>query len=220
MTESVSPWYSKAMWNGVEIDLPYNHDLSTYGTSKEWREYHPLTDPTAALQSLKFKRVNSDGLPLFTARFKVPYNSISDIAYGFFTFDWNEPVTIEPAQDGVILEAIVHPVCSIEEVTPEGAEYPETCWFERAEAAGEELSSDKEIIHEEHPCEGTIFEYFVAVQKGDLSPIEHFSEDEDWFEGQLDLEDAEVDRAYIEHVDRLTAPDGSKWRVLRIQHED
>lgn len=227
MTENKNHWYSKAVWNGVEIDLPLVHDLETYGKAVEWREYSKLNDPTAALQSLKFRNVDEDGTAFFTAKFKVPYNSVSDIAYGFFVLAWGEPVSLEAVADGVILEATVIPVCNIVEPNvPMGEPSSTDCWFERAIEAGDPLPA--EIIldddgdgWEDHYCSGQVFEHFVAVQKGDLSPIEHtVNNDEDWFGECLEIEDAEIKEDEVDSVTRLTAPDGSEWRVLQVQHED
>ena len=223
MTENKSPWYSTAVWNGVEIDLPFNHDLETYGKALEWKDYNKLTDPTASLQSLKFKEIGDHGNPLFTARFKVPYNAISDIACGFFVLEPDETVVIEAVGDGVIIEAVLSSVCSIGKTVGTGSSKdPETYWFERAKAQGR---TDFRLI--EHLCEGTEFEYLVAVQEGDLSPIEtdsgisYTGEDiTEWFEEEINSQGDEIDNDIVEIVENVTAPDGSEWRVMGIQLAD
>lgn len=223
MMEVPNRWYSKTTWNGVEIDLPYNHDLSQYGALGKRSEYDPLWDPATALQSLRFHHLDKNGIPVFFVQFKVPFNSISELAYGLFVFTSEVPPvpeSIDLADDEsyVTLEGYVYSICNIEANVLSKSDYPHTCWFGRAEAIGDDLSSISELIREEHYCSETRYSRLIAVQKGDLSPIENDGGQERWFEGELELEDDGINEGYVaDYVLRIETSDESEWRVIVME---
>lgn len=221
--EATNRWYSKTTWNGVEIDLPYNHDLSKYSALSEMDEYDPLWDPTTALQSLNFHHFDQNGIPVFFVQFKVPFNSISELAYGLFVFTSEVPevpeaIDLADDESGVTLEGYVYSVCNIEANVLSKSGYPHTCWLGRAATLGEDLSDVSDFVRDEHYCSGTRYRRLLAVQKGNLSPIENDGGQERWFEGELELEDDGINEGYVaDYVLRIENSDESEWRVIAIE---
>jgi hypothetical protein len=232
--------FVKDFLNGVEIDRPINHELSTYaqGVNHDGSPRSPFDHAGNAIQSIKYKGLDEyDDLPVFTVRFKIGLDSVQEIAADFWRIT-NTPKIVEVWDDAIVVEADCLAACSVDtNVNPViiGAapyQYPVDCWFSKnaiLEAGSVELAEDAidEAEDNDHWCSGNIYEYAIAVVRagsdtvknsGDMS-IELFN----FEDGIFTMTDEEIRENFWDDPDLLTvvtSPDGSEWRVISNSHED
>lgn len=236
--------------NGVEIDRPITHELSTYATGVGYNG-KPISkyDHTgSAIQSIKFKGLDKyDDQPVFTVRFKVEFDSIQEVAANFWRFNSSLEI-VEILEDGIIVEVEeAQAACSVDTtVNPvmdtryshhsDIEAYPVDCALLKAAAleAGSYDAITDEVLEEiddtEHWCTGNIYEVAIAVVPEGASKATNVGElTEDLFnEEEYDVPlftatDEEVRAELWEEPDLLTfvtAPNGKKYRVISNMHED
>lgn len=238
--------FIKDVLNGVEIDRPISHELSTYlkGVGYNGAPLSKYDHAGSAIQSIKFKGMDEyNEQPNFTIRFKVEFDSIQEIAANFWRFE--SPLKIvEVLEDGIIVEVEEASAgCSVDitdnpvTYTRYGSEWPVDCAFLKAailEAGSLEKVTDEthaEIEEMEHWCTGNIYEVAVAVvpvgaetatKVGEMSG-ELFGEDGDVDTNLFSMTDEEVRGELWDEPDLLefvTAPDGQRYRVISNMHED
>lgn len=246
--------FVKDVLNGVEIDRPLNHELSTYakGFGANDQPISKYDHAGSAIQSVKYKGMDRyDDEPVFTVRFKVEFDSVQEIAANFWRF--NSPLKIvEVLDDGIIVEVEeASAACSIDTVKNPvmdtryanhpnmngiDSTWPVTCAYLKAailEAGSYEAVTDEaheKIEDREHWCSGNVYEVAIGVApEGSEKPanIGDYSADlfdEDEYEISLfTATDEEVREALWEEPELLTfvtAPDGKKYRVISVMHED
>jgi hypothetical protein len=239
--------FVKDVLNGVEIDRPITHELSTYAKAVGYNNA-PLSKydhAGSAIQSIKFKGMDRyDDQPVFTVRFKVEFDSIQEVAANFWRF--NSPLKIvEVLDDGIIVEVEeAQAACSVDTtVNPvmdtryAGHEFPVDCALIKSaalEAGGYDAISDEvheEIDDTEHWCTGNIYEVAIAVvpegaetatNVGEMAD-ELFGEDGDVAKNLFSMTDEEVREELWDEPELLefvTAPDGTRYRVISNMHED
>jgi hypothetical protein len=239
--------FVKDVLNGVEIDRPINHDLSTYlkGVGYNGQPMSKYDHAGTAIQSVKFKGMDEyDEQPNFTVRFKVEFDSVQEIAGDFWRFESAAKI-VEILEDGIIVEVEeAIPACSVDRTqnvvmndTHAGYEYPVDCAFLKQaalDAGGFDKISDAthaEIEDMEHWCTGNIYEVAVAVvpvgadtatNVGEMA-AELFGEDGDVDTKLFSMTDEEV-RAELwdapDILETITASDGKQYRVISNMHED
>ena len=237
--------FVKDVLNGVEIDRPINHELSTYlkGVGYKGAPMSKYDHAGTAIQSVKFKGMDEyDEQPNFTVRFKVEFDSIQEIAGDFWRFNSVAKI-VEILEDGIIVEVEeATPACSVDRAvnvvmnnTHSGYEYPVDCAYlkQAALAAGgfDKISdaTHAEIEDMEHWCSGNIYEVAVAVVPEGSETATNFGE----MAGELFGEDGDVDTNLFSMTDEevrkelwedpeiletITAPDGKKYRVISNMH--
>lgn len=239
--------FVKDVLNGVAIDRPITHELSTYAKGVGYNNA-PLSKydhAGSAIQSIKFKGMDRyDDQPVFTVRFKVEFDSIQEVAANFWRF--NSPLKIvEVLDDGIIVEVEeAQAACSVDRAanvvmnnTHAGYEYPVDCALLKnaaLDAGGFDKISDTthaEIEDMEHWCSGNIYEVAVAVVPVGADTATNVGE----MAGELFGEDGDVDTKLFSMTDEevreelwdepellefVTAPDDTKYRVISNMHED
>lgn len=239
--------FVKDVLNGVEIDRPITHELSTYlkGIGYDGSPMSKYDHAGATIQSVKFKGMDEyDEKPNFTVRFKVEFDSIQEIAANFWRFVSPAKI-VEILDDGIIVEVEeAIPACSVDLTqnlvmnnSYAGHEYPVDCALIKQaalDAGGFDKISDAthaEIEDMEHWCCGNIYEVAVAVvpvgaetatNVGEMAP-ELFGEDSDMDTSVFSMTDEEARKELWDDPDILefvTAPNGQKYRVISISHED
>lgn len=160
--------FVKDILNGVEIDRPVSHELSTYlkGVGYNGAPISKYDHAGSAIQSIKFKGLDKyDDQPVFTVRFKVEFDSIQEVAANFWRFNSSLKIA-EVLDDGIIVEVEEASAgCSVDLIenivmdnSYAGHEYPVDCAFIKQaalDAGGFEKISDAthlEIEDMEHWC--------------------------------------------------------------------
>lgn len=242
--------FVKDVLNGVEIDRPATHELSTYATGIGYNG-EPISKHDhagAAIQSIKYKGLDRYGnQPVFTVRFKIEFDSIQEIAANFWRFDSLLKI-VEVLDDGIIVEVeeaqaacsidtTVNPVMNDRYASHPGIEaYPIDCALLKAavlEAGSYDAITDEaheEMDDTEHWCTGNIYEVAIAVVPEGASKATNvgeltedlFSEDE--FDGSLFMKTDEEVREVLwdepELLTFVTGPNGNRYRVISNMHED
>lgn len=222
--------FVKDVLNGVEIDRPVNHELSTYvqGVMHDGTPMSPYDHAGNAIRSIKYRGLDEYGeSPVFTVQFKVEFDSIQEIAANMWRLDSPAKI-VEVLNDGIIVEADCIAACSVDIYTNpvKSARYdiPEDCWFEKQVILGNAEELDEDI---EHWCVGNIYEYAIgAVPLGAESATNFGEMTIDLFDYEQSIFTMTDEEARAEMWDSpdiltvVTAPDGREFRVLNVQHED